>query len=116
MIVIECAVETRIPVSHPDVAEYQCAVYDGGVVVAVMLRPVYGRSERTRVLREVAYAVRRYLSLSGGAVSVPYGSADLSCVPVYVLADVDVYQAILHGEILDLPRLATRPGCYVLTD
>ncbi|MBQ4444193.1 MAG: hypothetical protein II896_06040 [Clostridia bacterium] len=147
MMVIECAAEMEIPIAHPDVAAYQCAMTDEGVVVAVVLRPVYGRNERQRVLREVAQSVRQYLSLGladgfgRAAVSVKdrrkkvildeerdsslRSNADNApsehCavdgaerLPVYVCADVHIYQEILHKHTIDIDEIKGRTSCFCL--
>ncbi len=101
MVNVQIAEAYPIYVNHPSVDCYQSQADASAVVVAVMLRPVFGRSERMRVLSEVAKEV---------ADATPYGRA----VPIYVVADVDVYQSILHGVAVEPHTLAARSGCYVL--
>lgn len=88
---------SSIILSHPDVLVWQSLRVSDGLVVAVMLRPLYGRTARMQVLAEVAESVRGYTDGT-----------------VYVVADTDVYQAILHEEAVDTRALSRRRGCYVL--
>lgn len=88
---------TTCPISHPMVACSMSSADDAGMVVAVMLRPVYGREARNAVLGEVAAEVRR--NYDG---------------PVYVCADVDVYQRIARGGVVHPREMRGRAGCYYL--
>ena len=76
------------------------------VVVAVMLRPVVGRAARRKVLEEVAHQVVGSLAFSAES-----GTAS-SCI--CVVADLDVYQAILHAQEVDFKCLSARPGCVTI--
>ena len=113
---IECAMLEKVPIEHPNVAGSEVSITEGGVVVAVMLRPLYGRSARQKVLAEVAESVRRYLDLAArdSRSRASEGKENLSETPIYVCADVDVYQAILHDAPLDVDSIAARNGCYKL--
>ena len=113
---IECAMLEKVPIEHPMVAASEVCVTEGGVLVAVMLRPLYGRVARQKVLSEVAESVRRYLAAlsRGGRETFFEGGRTPLDAPVYVCADVDVYQAILHDAPLDLSAIASRAGCYKL--
>ena len=106
MVIASVPAESMI-VAHPLVTDSEVAVTAEGVVVAVILRPTYGRSERRKVLAEVAQSVRNFLAANESGEGVGE-------TPVYVCADVDVYQAILHGAPLDVAQIASRTGCYVL--
>jgi len=114
--VIESAMLEKVPIEHPSVAGSEVCVTEDGVVVAVMLRPLYGRSVRQRVLAEVAESVRRYLDMVARDSRNRKGEdgLDVCGKPIYVCADVDVYQAILHDAPLDVKSIASRAGCYKL--
>ena len=113
--VIESAMLEKVPIEHPAVAGSEVCVTEEGVVVAVMLRPLYGRSARQKVLYEVAETVRRYLDMVARDSRNRNGEGlDVSEKPIYVCADVDVYQAILHDAPLDVKSIGERAGCYRL--
>ena len=101
-----------VAVAHPDVAACQCFVAPHYAVAAVMLRPLYGRQDRRRVLAEVARMVAES-ACPRGVESASSGNVTDTFV-VYVVADVDVYQSLLHGSPVDTELLAKRTGCHVL--
>ena len=113
---IECAMLEKVPIEHPAVAGSEVSITEEGVVVAVMLRPLYGRSARQKVLYEVAESVRRYLDMVArdSRNRAAADGAEVGEKPIYVCADVDVYQAILHDTPLDVSSIASRAGCYKL--
>lgn len=84
-------------IHHPLVAASQCAATKDGVVVSVILNPVYGRTARMQVLKEVAEEVQ---GCTGQAV--------------VVCCDMSVYQCIAHGSEVDFQSLAARRGAYHL--
>ena len=113
---IECAMLEKVPIEHPAVAGSEVSITEDGVVVAVMLRPLYGRSARQKVLGEVAESVRRYLDVVSrdSRNRAAADTLDVGEKPIYVCADVDVYQAILHDAPLDVKSIGERAGCYRL--
>jgi hypothetical protein len=101
---IEESLLDYITICHKDVATYRVGIRQGDIIVAVMLRPIYGRNERLRVLGEVADEVaRQYDARARG-----------DACDVYVVADIDVYQDLLKGAPIDPKTIAKRNGCYRL--
>lgn len=90
---MECVEWNYVQVEHPMVAMSAMQSHDTGLVAAVVLRAMWSRAERRRVLQEVAQQLQRQAACE-----------------VWVSCDLDVYQSIVLGREVDTSSLLSRPS------